>query len=671
MIPQQIAHKPEDIQYSAATHLQALLLQTGMAFDDSEQLVRAALGLFSHNVLALVPASHDANLNNRLLQLASKEGIDLSALLLALKEELLQTEQRPYYLPQLANWQPLRLASNEVTLIDGVPVTVVADASSLLPLNSNYSLELYVMDIAANSVSAGQYELLIDKPGEHIVMLSVLNNQLASRDAIFSETLNAGAQQQLALKETEDENQLALAGGLLVSAADVVQNGSNWSPVQVSSTRSDELLAISVEQLAGPVTFTYQYSPSAVPNPLELMIVVEDAFNSRLIAPDSVDYLNNTVTFTYQPATNAPQLAAMGTTKANSNRVMLHIRQVKGAPTGKDIDDLLDGRRSYLEQAVRAGLGIVTDLRRDISSEQQAINALIEPLYSNNSAVKAIARAKLTKVLQQRQPNGDYAYYDQFTTAINMAVAAEVLENIRWDDQYIKKWLAEELDCVSKITPNCWRELRNAYEFGGAKLLNEGLSLYLGASTLSARQSANHQLLKHLITLSIDGVPTVLGSKYNGWEFVKISVAQNIVAFTDENMYGYSWTAAAGLVDVLRGATTVKTVGISLFASWTGNFIAKKIELETQNQNVRAYTPIIFALQQSKSRLFENAFSRACDIAGAPAWECGTFVPSWSLGAFKETFFNGPYQGQSANLQAPKEIGWINKSWASQFGEVL
>ncbi|WP_449360776.1 hypothetical protein, partial [Alishewanella longhuensis] len=81
-------------------------------------------------------------------------------------------------------------------------------------------------------------------------------------------------------------------------------------------------------------------------------------------------------------------------------------------------------------------------------------------------------------------------------------------------------------------------------------------------------------------------------------------------------------------------------------------------ELETQNQNVRAYTPIIFALQQSKSRLFENAFSRACDIAGAPAWECGTFVPSWSRGAFKETFFNGPYQGYQ--LVYKRQGNWFN-----------
>lgn len=646
------AHTVDDIQFSAATHLQALLLLEGQDYDTTEQELRASFGLFTHSALALIPPTHDGNLNNRVYLLSERSAISVQTLLAELKDELSTLDTPQYYFTRLDPLQPIGLSSQNVTVVNNAPVSVVVDIGSLAPLNPNYTLSLHNLDYELTQLDANRFEFLVDKPGATNIFLDIKNVNTDQRDGLFIQTVSSGFEQLITLRETEAGDDLVVTGGLLVNAADVSQHGTSWKPVQLSSTSPDGLLAITVEELTGPVTFTYQYSAAAVPNPLELIIVVEDELNSRLIAPDNVDYINNTVTFTYQPAVSGTQVAVMDASKINtsSNRVMLHIRQVKGAPTGKDIDNLLDGRRSYLEQAVRAGLGIVNDLRRDISTEQQAFNALIEPLYSSNSATKAIARAKLTKVLQHREPNGKYAYYEQFTTAINMAIAAEVLENISWLNGETLDLL---IDCYP-VPKNCDTYLNIVYRESGPKLLNEGLSLYLGSSSLSRQQNATIQIFKVLAALAGSGsIPK------NNLEFGVLLSDLGIAAFADNPWVGRTWDVSKGFAQYLLAAGRLSAVGISLVVGETINFITDGIETHLKTENVKAYTPVIFALKHNKDKLFEKSTTWA-----------GVAAP-WSRDDFRNSFLTGPFESLRGSVQPPVETGLLRKSWNSQFGTYL
>ena len=644
-----MAHTVDEIQFSVATHLQALLLLEGQDYDTTEQELRAAFGLFTHSALALIPPTHDGDLNNRVYLLSERSAISVQTLLTELKDELSTLDAPQYYFTRLDPLQPIGLSSQNVTVVNNTPVSVVVDIGSLAPLNPNYTLSLHNLDYELTQLDANRFEFLVDKPGATNIFLDIKNVNTDQRDGLFIQTVSSGFEQQITLRETEAGDDLVVTGGLLVNAADVSQHGTSWEPVQLSSTSPDGLLAITVEELTGPVTFTYQYSAAAVPNPLELIIEVEDELNSRLIAPDNVDYINNTVTFTYKPAVSGTQVAVMDASKVNtsSNRVMLHIRQVKGAPTGKDIDNLLDGRRSYLEQAVRAGLGIVTDLRRDISTEQQAFNALIEPLYSSNSATKAIARAKLTKVLQQREPNGKYAYYEQFTTAINMAIAAEVLENISWLNGETLDLL---IDCYP-VPKNCDTYLNIVYRESGPKLLNEGLSLYLGSSSLSRQQNASIQIFNVLAALVGSGsIPK------NNLEFGVLLSDLGIAAFADNPWVGRTWDVSKGFAEYLLAAGRLSTVGTSLVVGETINFITDGVETHLESENVKAYTPVIFALKHNKDKLFEKSTTWA-----------GVAAP-WNRDDFRNSFLTGPFESLRGSVQPPVETG---KSWNSQFGTYL
>jgi hypothetical protein len=474
----------------------------------------------------------------------------------------------------------------------------------------------------------------------------------------------------------EDTGNLEITNGLSVESRDAVAIPNGWNPLFYADIGSGELINLDVSDLSSVTEFSFNYDPVIVPNPKLLQFSVTKDNDEFLIQPSDIDFINHVVKFSVNPSlfiNNSQKQSSVNRQQkqSNSDKLTVHVKVSEKEPTGKDIDELLDGKQHFIELAIAemlSGVTKYTDLNKQINSYSDAKNKFALDYYSENAAIKKIARAKLTKYLQVRDAKG-YSRYKEFAAAINMAVAARVLEKITWSDIGINKWFdngcGKEIGDPSTI---CIGLLKKAYA-EGSELMNEGISAFIGHSKLSSSQQATVALFKAIANVTAFGASS--GSPKSASEFMDLAGSTGLAAIgTDEQ--GIIWLLSSGGVQLASGAAKSQVL-VGLLAGGASAGVGWFYDYSVKESNKINYTPLIYALK-------ENSKSLMKPMRGDRLHE------GWILSDFKKDFL-----GDEVLLVDPKTAYQLDRkfsqlmqripnepekkrftsSWGSRFGDVL
>jgi hypothetical protein len=449
----------------------------------------------------------------------------------------------------------------------------------------------------------------------------------------------------------EDTGNLEITNGLSVESRDAVAIPNGWNPSFYADIGSGELINLDVSDLSSVTEFSFNYDPVTVPNPKLLQFSITKNNEEYLIHPGGIDFDNNVVSFKVSAAllsgsSSLKQGAVKFQNKTSADKTTLHVKVSEKEPNGDDIDDLLDGKPKFIESAIEELFrGVTTYPDKQINSYANAKQKFALDYYSTNEAIRKIARAKLTKYLQVKDAKG-YSRYKEFAAGINMAVASKVLNTIRWSNDSITRWYSA--GCANNIglpTVDCVSILSDAYA-EGPKLMNEGISAFIGGAKLSSSQNVTIGVLKAVANLAVS-------KPSSRAEFYAFATSTELGALKDYETLATIFNYGIASVNLATGSAPIP-IAVGLASGHLIDGSAKIFESYYVNLNTVKYTPLIYALKGNSKYMLETGVVEGKNIH-----------VGWNKNAFKKLFLVGePYEKLAAHIQRPKNLK------ASRFGEL-
>ncbi|MEW6990552.1 collagen binding domain-containing protein [Colwelliaceae bacterium 6441] len=652
-----LSESTEQMQFNAITHLQYLLAVSGVEFSQTEEKIRQYFNLFTSPYLALIPPIELHDINDVIfdLSIANMESFDTT--LNRIYEEIVSNEWQ-HLRERVALQHKFDINNNEVVITKGESAEVSIELPFLSPLNENYTI---VWSQGSWETVESSNQKMVVKLSEGInqpVHASIKNTALNANVYTIFGALESYSTEVVSPEFIEGAERYAVSHGLEINQADYEQSKDSWQPTVIHQNASDKLVTLELDGLNNSATFSYRYDPKLTPNPKELKFTLVIDGDEQLLTPSLIDLDNLTVTL-FIPAVAESAKAISATTmmtnssSTSSSKRLLHVEVVRGAPDGHDIASLLEGKREYLEKAITM---LFTADNQKLTT-QSALNRFVAPLYSDNDTERRLARAKLTKLLSTKT-DGSYKAYQEFTAALNIAVAGQVLSDINWDvgsEKILGDWFSR---CVYVALIDrsalCENKLYQAYKYA-PKLMNEGISAFVGASSLSKAQQSHMAIFKGII--SVAGASATGAVKLDTELLVGTSLAA-LAPDTINTLYSLGTSA----YQFIQGAKSVSTIGVSLTVGYIGGKMVAFVEKGTKAKNVWAYTPLIYAMKANKGNLFNSVLivpqqNRAGE---ANAW--------WPEDFTKDFLSSEPFSKLSRELKGPQKTFF---GWKSQFGPVL
>jgi hypothetical protein len=652
----------DDIEFNLLTHLQYLHAMNGTLPDESDVLLRQYFKVFDGSILALASVQWHQDINQKLSDLSAHLEITIKDLIPTIFTETSRSYEGGYrYRDSLAAQIELTLSKSTFVISDSVDMPVFASldiASQLSPaiaiawvIPDNWTLTETESGVAitpvagpSNSVTAN----IIDSATQ-AVLLSVSQEIQVNEIVVASPRFN------------EEDSTYKLLKGVSADATDFDLIKDSWIPSFDVQPDSLELVRFSVGSITQPTQFIYNYDPIITANPKLLNIVVDSLSSQQVITPDSIDYDAHKVYFTYPGAGISSKGIKPLTQQLANTDIQLYIDIVSGRPTGDDIDELLKGNHDVLLESIY--------FYQPSDNYEQIKAQWVEPLYSENDAIRRVSRAKLTAALQfKNKSSGKYSRYEMFVKAINMATADKTIKQLNqnsvgatatnWyqgNDDY-QKWLKNCPLVGGGFV--CESQLASA-QFP-VYALNQGLKSFYAYGDLTTLQQGSINLFKLASALTNFSYQKRYSTepKFGGDDIPEL-VAGLQLDFVAPESYSYLFDAATGLKDVVKGTAGVPIVALGIAFSYGTN---RAVDLMTDSftrKNVVANTPLFYALRNNKEHLFDKYHTQ---LEGVYPWTRNEFLNEFFPVADKVY-----YQIIAGGTPSPNFLfGW-NSQFSSHF----
>ena len=644
-----------DIQFNIVTHLQHALIDSGLNFQQSEDLIRHYFNVFSATHLAFATESELQSINQRVALFASQEGNSLEAIIDNLRLEIIE-DKWTYYRDIVANEYHFD-AINEVTIEGGDNQEItIRNPLSNLTINDSYTVEwdaklLNVVNESPDAITISINDILRTP-------ISV-NVRKSNSDVILyttSVTPDTSSRQSIAPVTSDYSDAVELTHGLSFLNASFNEDESSWQPTLIKNNQNEAIVSLDVTSAPSGNIYRYRFDPSIISNPNKILIVLESGDVESVVKPTDINTEESYLEFVLpqsEVTANTPNQSGSRT----SNRTTVHVRIVETKPDGKDIRQLLEGKKIFLERAI----SLLFD-GADGTTIEKAIQRFVDPLYSEDEETRALARAKLVAVLSTKSDNG-YVLYEEFASAINIAVATEVLTTITWENvsgtSAVSNWfsicVSEEGIRSSSPLITCDILLEKAYK-AGPYLMSEGVAAFLGANKLSSSQKAYLAIFRAIVNL---GNTRATGDIKLDAELL----ATTGLAIYNNNTINRLVNLGFAGAELITKAGKVSTFALQIVLEEGSNAIDSFATNYLIEKNSKAYTPLIYAMHSNRELLFTN-------VSREPtAFSTGEAVP-WKRDEFENYFLsNAPFNLLASQLQFPVKKGLLGAE--SQMGNTL
>lgn len=642
--------KAEDFSFSIASHLQYLLVANGESFESSESLIRQYLNLYTGESLSLISKSVAESVNTKFSALKNETEVGVDSLMALVSGDISENSALEFR-NRLKLEYEFSLSSDFIDLNNTSRKLTIASAASD-EINSAYEVvwQSYSWVLIETSSNKAVVEPTI--VGDDTVLFTVVDK--ADKSIKYSQHIPVKSikTETIIPVLNEDTGNLEIINGLSVESQDAVAIPSGWNPSFYADIGSGELINLDVSDLSTVTEFSFNYDPVIVPNPKLLQFSVTKDNDEFLIQPSDIDFTNHVVKFSVNPSlfiNNSQKQSSVNRQQkqSNSDKLTVHVKVSEKQPTGEDIDDLLDGKQHFIELAIAEMFKGVThykDPNKKINNYNDAKNKFALDYYSKNDSVRQIARAKLTKYLQVTDAKG-YSRYKEFSAAINMAVADQVIKTIKWSNVGVTKWYDNK--CALNIglpTINCVSILKDAYA-EGPQLMNEGISAFIGHTKLSSNQMASVGIFKAIASLGVNR-PSSKG------DFYEFAATTGLATFDDYQTAADLLEYGIGVKNLVTGSAFIPLAATLAVGKFSGK-TSEIFESSLITANTVKYTPLIYALKAHSNSVLETGMLNENEHIG------------WTRGGFKNLFLaSEPHKQLISHMQRPKTSG------GSRFGEL-